>query len=81
MNLLDTLVQSKKQEITYLKTHFSNRFFEEQPLFNSATRSLKKSIENSVTGGIIAEFKRQSPSKGVLHAHANVEAITTGYTA
>lgn len=81
MNLLDTIVQSKKQEIAYLKTHFSNRFFEEQPLFNSATRSLKKSIENSVTGGIIAEFKRQSPSKGVIHAHADVEAITTGYTA
>lgn len=80
MNLLDTIVKAKREEIAHLKKHCSTRFFEEQPLFNSATRSLKKSVENSVTGGIIAEFKRSSPSKGIIHLEADVQAITTGYS-
>jgi indole-3-glycerol phosphate synthase len=34
--------------------------------------------ENST--GIIAEFKRKSPSKGFIHEKADVVSITTGYT-
>ena len=29
--------------------------------------------------GIIAEFKRQSPSKGVINDTSTVEAVTEGY--
>lgn len=80
MNLLDIITAQKLKEVAQLKSQFSIDFFEKQPLFNSATRSMRKSVENSVTGGIISEFKRQSPSKGPINLDANVVAVTQGYS-
>lgn len=79
MNILDTIKVQKLKEIIKLKQQFSYSFLEEQELFNSATHSMKKSVENSVTGGIIAEFKRKSPAKGDINLKADVVAITQGY--
>ena len=80
MNILDTIKAQKLKEVSDLKAQFSISFLEEQPLFNSATRSLRKAIESSVTGGIIAEFKRKSPAKGNINLNANVLEVTQGYT-
>ena len=79
MNILDTIKAQKLQEIAQLKSKFSYSFLEEQPLFNTATHSLKKVIESSVSGGIIAEFKRKSPAKGTINLDADVVQITQGY--
>jgi indole-3-glycerol phosphate synthase len=79
MNILDTIKAQKIKEVAQLKTQFSYSFLEEQPLFNSATHSMKKAIESSVTGGIIAEFKRKSPAKGNINLEANVIQVTQGY--
>lgn len=80
MNILDTIKAQKIKEVELLKTQFSYSFLEEQPLFNSATHSMKKAIESSVTGGIIAEFKRKSPAKGNINLEANVVEVTQGYS-
>lgn len=80
MNILDTIKAQKIKEVELLKAQFSYFFLEEQPLFNSATHSMKKAIESSVTGGIIAEFKRKSPAKGNINLEANVVEVTQGYT-
>jgi indole-3-glycerol phosphate synthase len=80
MNILDIIKAQKLQEVANLKAQFSTSFLEEQPLFNSATHSLKKAIESSVSGGIIAEFKRKSPAKGNINLDANVVEVTQGYT-
>ena len=79
MNILDTIKTAKLKEVALLKSKYSYSFLEEQPLFNSATHSMKKAIENSVTGGIIAEFKRKSPAKGNINLNADVVEVTQGY--
>ena len=79
MSILDTIKAAKLKEVALLKSKYSYSYLEEQTLFNSATHSLKKVIENSVTGGIIAEFKRKSPAKGNINLNANVVEVTQGY--
>ncbi len=79
MNILDTIKAQKLKEVEKLKTAISISELERFPLFQSATRSLKKAITSSVTGGIISEFKRKSPAKGNINLDADVVQVTLGY--
>jgi indole-3-glycerol phosphate synthase len=47
--------------------------------FSSPTVSLKKYLTRKDKYGIIAEFKRRSPSKGIINAYADVEETSIGY--
>lgn len=80
MNILDIIKAQKLKEVEALKSTISISELEQFPLFQSATRSLKKAITSSVTGGIISEFKRKSPAKGNINLDANVVQVTQGYT-
>lgn len=50
-----------------------SRYFARQPL------SLKAQLLRPELSGIIAEYKRRSPSLGVINAQATVEQTTAGY--
>ena len=51
----------------------------ESPSFGRTVFSLKKSLLEVGSTGIIAEFKRQSPSKGIINDKATIADVTNGY--
>ncbi|MCE3076020.1 indole-3-glycerol phosphate synthase TrpC [Chryseobacterium gwangjuense] len=65
MNILDKIVDRKKEEISFSKAKISLQELKDSEFFNRKNLSLKKNIQNK--SGIIAEFKRQSPSKGIIN--------------
>ncbi|WP_284652531.1 indole-3-glycerol phosphate synthase TrpC [Flavobacterium terrisoli] len=78
MNILDQIIASKKREVALKKRIISINQLENSDLFNTKTNSLSKSIINSPFG-IIAEYKRRSPSKATINHSLSVEEVTKGY--
>jgi indole-3-glycerol phosphate synthase len=79
MNILDQIIANKKLEVAALKELHPVKSLEKSELLSLQTISLKKSIQDGNTTGIIAEFKRMSPSKGIINASAQVDITTKGY--
>lgn len=78
-NILNTIIEHKLVEVAARKKDMSIAELEAMPLFSTKTSSLKASIQEEGKTGIIAEFKRQSPSKGIINAIAGVEEVTKAY--
>lgn len=78
MNTLDKIIQSKLKEVAQRKEQFPIKKLEKQPDFERNTFSLKQNLQNSSTG-IITEFKRKSPSKGIINDRVSVTEVTQGY--
>ncbi|MDD2793914.1 MAG: indole-3-glycerol phosphate synthase TrpC [Sediminibacterium sp.] len=81
MNILDTIIAQKRIEVAEHQAIRSLEDLQKMPLFSRPTRSLKQSLTDPSKTGIIAEYKRKSPSKGIINATAAVEAVTAAYTA
>jgi len=81
MTILDTIIEYKIQEVAKAKKAVSATELERSSLFGRTTLSLKRSLADPSRTGIIAEFKRKSPSKGVFLEGADPEIITGDYTA
>ncbi len=78
MSILDTIVQRKREEVEVLKSHIPEDMLYHYQDFNRQTYSLSQALR-AHPPGIIAEFKRKSPSKGIINATADVRETTVGY--
>ena len=79
MNILETIVAHKKLEIARQKLLHSIADLETAQLFNRNTLSLKKFLLDETRTGIIAEYKRKSPSKGNINTISTVQEVTMAY--
>ena len=77
MNILDTIIEHKKLEVAACKKEYSIEALKNRAFYNRKTLSLKKSLVEKT--GIIAEFKRKSPSKGVINPILNPDEVVTTY--
>ena len=77
MNILDKIIERKKQEIADAKSKISVQHLKDSELFGRPTFSLKESVKNK--SGIIAEFKRKSPSKGIINDKVSPMEVVSAY--
>lgn len=80
MNILDKIIVQKQIELEEREVKVSVAELQQQPLYARPVLSLKQFLLDDTKTGIIAEFKRQSPSKGVINGQADVVDVTTAYT-
>jgi indole-3-glycerol phosphate synthase len=76
-NILDEIIAAKRQEVALNKQLHPVNDLENKPYFNRQTISLKQSLLQH--SGIVAEFKRQSPSKGIINSSATVASVVSAY--
>jgi indole-3-glycerol phosphate synthase len=79
MNILEEIVACKKAEVKNQQLKMNIGELQASAFFNRKCLSLKDSLLDSLKNGIIAEFKRRSPSKGIINDNALVEEVTKAY--
>lgn len=79
MNVLDTIAAHKLKEVAERKQHTAIRELESRDLFSVRPISLKQRLVMENASGIIAEFKRKSPSKGIIHGTAEPDKTSLHY--
>ena len=80
MNILETIITRKKIEVAERKAVINFSDLEKRPLFLKKTRSLKEFLLQPDKTGIIAEFKKQSPSKGIINNCSFTAEVVTAYS-
>ena len=77
--ILDRIVAHKKLEVERRRAQYSVEALMDSDGYGLPRRSLCKAIEHSKDFGIIAEFKRKSPSQQDINLQADPTAVAQGY--
>lgn len=81
MNILDKIVAYKREEVKNQKSKIKIEELKSNEYFSRKTFSLRRFLLDDSKTGIIAEFKRKSPSKGIINANTDVVKVTNAYSA
>ncbi|MDM1295497.1 indole-3-glycerol phosphate synthase TrpC [Sphingobacterium sp. N143] len=79
MTILDKIIERKKIEVEKAKALVPFEELLNYPYFGVACLSLRESILDPEKTGIIAEYKRASPSKGNINSTSAVEDVVKAY--
>lgn len=79
MNILNEILEIKKQEVAQLKKRYSLDSFSDFEFFSKPVHSVKDSIKKNNGISIIAEIKKASPSKGIIRKDFNHIKIAEEY--
>ena len=79
MSILTQIIETKKKEVSQQKDRVPIASLEKYPLFKRQCNSLKASLQDENSTGIITEFKQKSPSKGDINFRVQVEEVTRSY--
>ncbi len=76
--ILDTITEHKRMEVLKRKSRKPLQQLKSKPLFNRTPEDPKRFFDPG-RPCVITEFKRKSPSKGVLSEHTSPVAVVTSY--
>ncbi|MEL6390619.1 MAG: indole-3-glycerol phosphate synthase TrpC [Bacteroidota bacterium] len=79
MHILEQIVNYKQREVAERKHHVPFRKLERIDSFNRETNSFLQAIKEKDASGVIAEFKRKSPSKQAINLNADPVHVARGY--
>lgn len=79
MNILEKIIADKYREVADKSSVLPIKLLEQSVYFEGKVVSMKKYVTNPEKSGIIAEFKRKSPSKGIINGSASEEQVSIGY--
>ena len=78
MTILDHIIIDKIKEVELRKKAFPTSYWEQSPMFDRKAISLSQRLQASPSG-IIAEFKRRSPSRDNINSSLSVHTVAQGY--
>ncbi len=81
MHILDRIVAHKRQEVKSRKQRTSIKTLERSRHFERETNSYTEVLQSKDASGVIAEFKRKSPSKSAINLDADLSQVVSGYIA
>lgn len=79
MTILEKIIANKRREVADLVNLVPIKDLEKRSFFLRDIISMSASLTDTGRTGIIAEFKRRSPSKGNINSEADVAEVTKGY--
>lgn len=79
MDILEKIKKHKIGEVAQRKSLVSLEELKSRDLYDRTVFSMSEYVKDSNRTGVIAEFKKKSPSEGFINRDADVKRITSGY--